>query len=253
MAGHSKFKNIMHRKGAQDRMRAKLFSRLGKEISIAARAGGSEIDSNIRLRSAISSAKSANMPKDNIERAIKRGEGNDTGSNYEEVRYEGYGPFGTAIIIETLTNNKNRTASAIRTIFSKNGGSLVEIGSVSHNFVKLGQIILDKNITKEEELFNFVIDCGIIEFESEKDNFIIYCNFDNYHFLIQKITEKFGNPKLSQIIWRSKLKINVDENNMEKLIQLFSSLEDNEDVQSISSNLQNNGEIMNHKKIRREN
>ena len=133
MAGHSKFKNIMHRKGAQDKLRAKLFSRLGREISVAVRIGGSEVDSNIRLRAAINSARSANMPKDNIERAIKKGEGNDKDSTYEEVRYEGYGPSGSALIIETLTNNKNRTASEIRTIFSKNGGSLTENGSVSHN------------------------------------------------------------------------------------------------------------------------
>ena len=140
MAGHSKFKNIMHRKGAQDRLRAKLFSRLGKEISIAVKIGGSEVDSNIRLKSAIAAAKNANMPKDNIVRAIHRGTENTPDSNFEEVRYEGYGPFGTAIIVEALTNNKNRTASEIRTIFSKNGGNLGESGSVSYNFKKYGNI-----------------------------------------------------------------------------------------------------------------
>ncbi len=244
MAGHSKFKNIMHRKGAQDKLRAKLFSRLGREISVAVRIGGSEVDSNIRLRAAINSARSANMPKDNIERAIKKGEGNDKDSTYEEVRYEGYGPSGSALIIETLTNNKNRTASEIRTIFSKNGGSLTENGSVSHNFIKLGQIIIDKKNCKEEELFNFCIDFGgLIEFEAEEENFIIFIDLKKYHSLLQKISEKFEPPNLSQIIWKSNLEVDVDKNDYEKLTKLFNSLEDNEDVQSISSNINNKEEI----------
>ena len=134
MAGHSKFKNIMHRKGAQDKKRAKVFSRLGREISVSVKTGGPDPESNIRLRSAISVAKALNMPKDNIARAIKKGEGNDPDSNYEEVRYEGYGPEGIAIIVETMTNNKNRTAAEMRSIFSKAGGNLGENGSVSFGF-----------------------------------------------------------------------------------------------------------------------
>jgi len=245
MAGHSKFKNIMHRKGAQDRLRAKLFSRLGREISISTKIGGPDIESNIRLRSAINSAKSANMPKENITRAIKKGEGNDIDSNYEEVRYEGYGPSGAAIIVETLTNNKNRTASEIRTIFSKNGGSLAETGSVSHNFIKLGKITLNKNIAKEEEIFDSAIEFGLFEFEKNKEEYLIYCELKKYHSLIQIITEKFGIPKSTELVWRSNVTVNVDENNSEKIIKLITSLEDNDDVQSISSNLQNNAEIMN--------
>ena len=153
MAGHSKFKNIMHRKGAQDKKRAKTFSRLGKEISVAVKTGGIDPESNIRLRSAINTAKALNMPKDNIERAIKKGEGNDPDSNYEEVRYEGYGPEGTAIIVEAMTNNKNRTAAEIRSIFSKSGGSLGESGSVSFGFKRLGVITLEKKLATEEEIF----------------------------------------------------------------------------------------------------
>ena len=145
MAGHSKFKNIMHRKGAQDKKRAKVFSRLGREISVAVKSGGPDPESNIRLRTAISSAKSLNMPKDNIERAIKKGEGNDPNSQYEEVRYEGYGPGGVAIIAEAMTNNKNRTAAEIRSTFSKFGGNLGESGSVSFGFKRFGAILLKKN------------------------------------------------------------------------------------------------------------
>ena len=245
MAGHSKFKNIMHRKGAQDRLRAKLFSRLGREILIATRIGGAEIDSNIRLRSAINLAKSANMPKDNIARAIKKGEGIDPDSNYEEVRYEGYGPSGAAIIIESLTNNKNRTASEIRTIFNKNGGTLGETGSVSHSFQKLGSITIEKNIAKEEDILNFIVESDSVDFEENQDSFVIFCNLKSYHSLIQKITNKFNSPKSSEIIWKSKININIEKDNVEKLIKLINSLEDNEDVQSVSSNFEISEEIMN--------
>ena len=160
MAGHSKFKNIMHRKGAQDKKRAKVFSRLGKEISVAVKEAGPDPEKNIRLRSAVNNAKSLNMPKDNIERAIKKGEGNDPDSNYEEVRYEGYGPAGVAIIVEALTNNKNRTASNIRTIFQKHGGGLGTQGSASHNFLQLGVIKIDKGEIDEEKVFNLATDAG---------------------------------------------------------------------------------------------
>ena len=152
MAGHSKFKNIMHRKGAQDKKRAKIFSRLGREISVAVKEGGPDPEKNIRLRSAVGSAKSLNMPKDNIERAIKKGEGNDSDSNYEEVRYEGYGPDGVAIIVEALTNNKNRTAAEVRSTFSKYGGNLGETGSVSFGFKRLGNITLNKIGIKRSRL-----------------------------------------------------------------------------------------------------
>ena len=142
MAGHSKFKNIMHRKGAQDKKRAKIFSRLGREISVAVKVGGDDPESNIRLRSAIASAKGLNMPKDNIERAIKKGQGNDPDSNYEEVRYEGYGQEGVAIIVEALTNNKNRTAAQVRSIYSKYGGNLGETGRVSFGFERISTALL---------------------------------------------------------------------------------------------------------------
>ena len=187
MAGHSKFKNIMHRKGAQDKKRAKIFSRLGREISVAVKEGGPDPEKNIRLRSAVGSAKSLNMPKDNIERAIKKGEGNDPDSNYEEVRYEGYGPDGVAIIVEALTNNKNRTAAEVRSTFSKYGGNLGETGSVSFGFKRLGSITLNKNDINEEELFDFIVENGSEDYEINEDEYNIYCDQKNLHQLNQKI------------------------------------------------------------------
>ena len=169
MAGHSKFKNIMHRKGAQDKKRAKIFSRLGREISVAVKVGGLDPESNNQLRSAINAAKSLNMPKDNIDRAIKKGEGNDPDSNYDEVRYEGYGPGGVAIIAEAMTNNKNRTAAEIRSTFSKYGGNLGETGSVSFGFKRLGSITIDTKLAKEEELFEFIVENGIDAFISKQE------------------------------------------------------------------------------------
>ena len=192
MAGHSKFKNIMHRKGAQDKKRAKTFSRLGKEIAVAVKTGGADPESNIRLRSAINTAKTLNMPKDNIERAIKKGEGNDADSNYEEVRYEGYGPEGTAIIVEAMTNNKNRTAAEIRSIFSKSGGNLGESGSVSFGFKRLGAITIEKNLATEEEIFDFSVENGSEDLEVNEEDYIVYCEQSALHTLNNKIISKFG-------------------------------------------------------------
>ena len=202
MAGHSKFKNIMHRKGAQDKKRAKVFSRLGREISVAVKVGGSDPESNIRLRSAISSAKSLNMPKDNIDRAIKKGQGNDPESNYEEVRYEGYGPAGVAIIVEALTNNKNRTAAEIRSTFSKFGGNLGETGSVSFGFNRLGNISLDKNLVKEDELLDFLIENDTDDYEVSENEYSIFCDQNNLHYLNEKISEKYGQTNFSNLIWK---------------------------------------------------
>lgn len=245
MAGHSKFKNIMHRKGAQDRMRAKLFSRLSKEISVAVKLGGNDIDSNFRLKSAINSAKTANVPKDNIMRAIKKGEGNDQDLNYEEVFYEGYGPGGIAIIVDAMTNNKNRTASEIRTIFSKNGGQLADSGSVSYNFKKIGKIIFNNKICSEEKIFNFAIENGSIDFESNDEEYIIYCDLKNYNSMVKLLTDKFETPKSFEIIRKSKDNIKVESNIAKILLKLIEELEDNEDVQNISSNFEMNEEAMN--------
>ncbi|MDC6448449.1 YebC/PmpR family DNA-binding transcriptional regulator [Alphaproteobacteria bacterium] len=236
MAGHSKFKNIMHRKGAQDKKRAKIFSRLGREISVAVKEGGPDSEKNIRLRSAIGSAKSLNMPKDNIERAIKKGEGNDPDSNYEEVRYEGYGPDGVAIIVEALTNNKNRTAAEVRSTFSKYNGNLGETGSVSFGFKRLGSITINKHNINEEELFDFIIENGSEDYELSDDEFNIYCDHKILHELNQKIIEKFGQTNFTGLIWKSENEISVSKDKAETLFKLLNMLEENEDVQAVSSN-----------------
>ena len=246
MAGHSKFKNIMHRKGAQDKKRAKVFSRLGREISVAVKVGGSDPESNIRLRSAISSAKSLNMPKDNIDRAIKKGQGNDPESNYEEVRYEGYGPAGVAIIVEALTNNKNRTAAEIRSTFSKFGGNLGEAGSVSFGFDRLGNISLDKNLVNEDELLDFLIENDTDDYEVSENEYSIFCDQNNLHYLNEKISEKYGQTNFSNLIWKSKNNININKDNADKLFKLLEILEDNDDVQVVSSNFEVDDAVMSH-------
>ena len=244
MAGHSKFKNIMHRKGAQDKKRAKIFSRLGKEIAVSVKTGGPDPESNIRLRSAINAAKSLNMPKANIDRAIKKGEGNDPDSNYEEVRYEGYGPEGIAIIVEAMTNNKNRTAAEIRSIFSKSGGNLGESGSVSFGFKRLGAISLEKELASEDDLFEFVVDNGSEELESNDEEHIVFCNQSELHNLNEKIITKFGQTTSAELIWKSDSTIDVEKDTAEKLFKLLNSLEDNEDVQGVSSNFEVSEEIL---------
>ena len=244
MAGHSKFKNIMHRKGAQDKKRAKVFSRLGREISVSVKVGGVDTESNIRLRSAISAAKSLNMPKDNIERAIKKGEGSDADSNYEEVRYEGYGPDGVAIIVEAMTNNKNRTAAEIRSIFSKSGGNLGESGSVSFGFKRLGAIGVDKKLVSEEVLFDFVVENGSEDIETNDQEYIVYCENSILHSLNEKIILQFGQTTSVELIWKSESSIDVVKDTAEKLFKLLNSLEDNEDVQSVSSNFEVSEDIL---------
>ncbi|MDC2992400.1 YebC/PmpR family DNA-binding transcriptional regulator [Pelagibacteraceae bacterium] len=244
MAGHSKFKNIMHRKGAQDKKRAKEFSRLGREISVAVKVGGDDPESNIRLRSAISSAKGLNMPKDNIERAIKKGQGNDPDSNYEEVRYEGYGPDGVAIIVEALTNNKNRTAAEIRSTFSKHGGNLGETGSVSFGFERLGNISLSKELVNEEKLFEFLIENETDDYEVSDDEYIIYCEQSQLHELNDKINQTFGQTNFSNLIWKSKNTINIEKETADKLFKLLEILEDNDDVQGVSSNFEVDETVM---------
>ena len=244
MAGHSKFKNIMHRKGAQDKKRAKIFSRLGREISVAVKEGGPDPEKNIRLRSAIGSAKSLNMPKDNIERAIKKGEGSDPDSNFEEVRYEGYGPDGIAIIVEALTNNKNRTAAEIRSTFNKYGGNLGETGSVSFSFKRLGSITLNKNNINEEELFDFIVENGSEDYELNENEYNIFCDQKILHELNQKIIEKFGQTNFTGLIWKSVNEISVGQDNADTLFKLLNTLEENDDVQTVSSNFDVSDDIL---------
>ena len=234
----------MHRKGAQDKKRAKVFSRLGKEIAVSVKINGSDPNSNIRLRSAINTAKALNMPKDNIDRAIKKGEGNDPDSNYQEIRYEGYGPAGVAVSVEAMTNNKNRTAAEIRSTFGKFGGSLGESGSVSHSFKRLGEISLNKKLAQENDIFEFVVENKSKDLEISEDSYIIYCDQNDLHTLNEKIINKFGETKSSQLIWKSDNNIDVQKDTAEKLFKLLNTLEDNEDVQNVSSNFEVSEEIL---------
>ena len=234
----------MHRKGAQDKKRAKEFSRLGREISVAVKTGGDDPESNIRLRSAIASAKGLNMPKDNIERAIKKGQGNDPDSNYEEVRYEGYGPDGVAIIVEALTNNKNRTAAEIRSTFSKYGGNLGETGSVSFSFERIGNIALEKSLANEEDLFEFLVENKTDDYEVLGGQYMIFCEQNQLHQLNEKINKKFGQTNYSNLIWKSKNTINIERESAIKLFKLLEILEDNDDVQGVSSNFEVDEDVM---------
>ena len=242
MAGHSKFKNIMFRKGAQDKKRAKIFAKLGREIQIASKQGGSDPDSNHRLRTAIDAAKSANVPKDNIERAIKKGSDTET-NNLEEIKYEGFGPGGTALIVETMTDNKNRTISEIRQIFSKNGGSIAESGSVSHGFQRKGELIYKSDKNLESKIFDMAVESGADDVINEDDSYIIYCDPEKIINIKEKISQLSLEPFSVSLTWKSSNKVNINKEDGRKLFNLINQLEDNEDVQNISSNYDISNEV----------
>ena len=234
MAGHSKFKNIQYRKGAQDKKRAKQFSKIGREIQIAAKIAGTDIDSNPRLRLAITKARSVNMPKDNVDRAINKN--NTDNTEYAEVRYEGYGPFGTAFIVEALTDNKNRTASEIRSIFSKNGGNLGETGSVSFNFDKVGEIQIKSEIN--DTLLEELLENGLEDYSIEDNITNVYCKFESLASLEKVIMEKGLDVESALIIWKPNMTVKIQkEDELNRLIKLNDDLEDNDDVQNCFSNL----------------
>jgi len=234
MAGHSKFKNIQYRKGAQDKKRAKQFAKIGREIQIAVKIGGSDPESNPRLRLAINNARSVNMPKDNVDRAINKN--NTDTTDYNEVRYEGYGPFGTAFIVEALTDNKNRTASEIRSIFSKNGGNLGETGSVSFNFDKVGEIQTKVNL--DDTILEQLLDYGLDDYSSEDGITNIYCKFEDLASLEKAMREKDMEIESASIIWKPNMIVNIEkEDELNRLIKLNEDLEDNDDVQNCFSNL----------------
>ena len=242
MAGHSKFKNIMFRKGAQDKKRAKIFAKLGREIQIASKQGGSDPDSNHRLRTAIDAAKAANVPKDNIERAIKKGSDTET-NNLEEIKYEGFGPGGTALIVETMTDNKNRTISEIRQIFSKNGGSIAENGSVSHSFQRKGELIYKSDKNLESKIFDVAVEFGADDVINEDDSYIIYCDPEKIINIKEKISQLSLEPFSVSLTWKSSNKVNINKEDGRKLFNLINQLEDNEDVQNISSNYDISNEV----------
>ena len=234
MAGHSKFKNIQFRKGAQDKKRAKQFSKIGREIQIAVKIAGTDIESNPRLRLAITKARSVNMPKDNVDRAINKNNSDTT--EYSEVRYEGYGPFGTAFIVEALTDNKNRTASEIRSIFSKNGGNLGETGSVSFNFDKVGEIQIKSEIN--DTLLEELLEHGLEDYSIEDNISNIYCKFESLASLEKVVMEKGLDVESALIIWKPNMTVKIEkEDELNRLIKLNDDLEDNDDVQNCFSNL----------------
>ena len=236
MAGHSQFKNIMYRKGAQDAKRSKLFSKLAREIQVAARTGMPDPEMNPRLRAAIMAARAANMPKDNIERAVKRGAAGEDSANYEEVRYEGYGPVGVAVIVEALTDNRNRTAAEVRSAFTKFGGSLGETGSVSFMFQRVGSINYLPEVASEDEMLEAAIEAGAGECETTEDGHEINCDPDNLNEVRDALEQQFGASQNAGLTWKPQNTIPVDEQQASSLIKLLEVLEDSDDVQRVSAN-----------------
>ena len=242
MAGHSKFKNIQHRKGAQDKKRAKVFSRLGKELAVAVRAG-SDPDANPRLRTALAACRAANMPKDNIERVIKKVEGGDD-VQYEEIRYEGYGPGGTALIVETMTDNRNRTASEVRAAFSKYNGSLGETGSVSFMFDKVGEIVFEADVADGDAMFEAALEAGAENVESDDDGHMIICSIEDFNTVRDALEEAFGAPTEAAITWKPQNLVDVTVDHAKGLLKLMDVLDDNDDVQAISSNFDISDDVL---------
>jgi len=232
MAGHSKFKNIMHRKGRADAVRSKLFSKLSREITVAAKSGMPDPAMNPRLRLAVANAKAESMPKDNIERAIKKGAGGD-GENYEEVRYEGFGPGGVNLIVEGLTDNRNRAASNIRTIFSKNGGNLGASGSVTFQFDRMGELTYPAAIGSEDKVMEAAIEAGAQDVESDEESHVIYTAFEDFAEVAAALESVLGEAKSSKIVWRPKNTTAVEGETVATLLKLIDALEDDDDVQSV--------------------
>ncbi len=243
MAGHSQFKNIMHRKGRQDAVRAKLFSKLAREITVAAKMGMADPDMNPRLRLAIQAAKAQSMPKDNIERAIRKAEGGDT-ENYEEIRYEGYGPGGIAVIVEALTDNRNRTASAVRSYFSKSGGALGETGSVAFMFDRVGEIVFKPDAGDADAVLEAAIEAGADDVVSDADGHVVTCAFAALGEVSDALTKALGEPDSVRIVWKPQNTIAVDEEKGASLMKLIETLEDDDDVQNVFANYEMSDEVM---------
>ena len=243
MAGHSKFKNIMFRKGAQDKKRAKLFSKLAKEITVAAKLGMPDPDHNPRLRSAIVAARAQSMPKDNIQRAMEKAAGGD-GENYEEARYEGYGPGNVALIVEALTDNRNRTAGEVRTAFTKNGGSLGASNSVAFNFERVGSIKYPASAGSEDAVMEAAIESGAQDVESSDDGHDIYCEPDNLHEVQKHLEKALGEPASARLDWRPLNTVDVSADRAPTLFNLLNALDDSDDVQHVAANFEIDDAVM---------
>lgn len=235
MAGHSKFKNIMYRKGAQDKKRSKIFSRLSKEITVAAKLGAPDPDKNPRLRLAIQEARANNMPKDNIGRALKKSQGGD-GESYEEIRYEGFGPGGIGIIVEAMTDNKNRTAGEVRAIFTKNGGNLGETGSVSFMFDRVGYLQYPAEVADADRILDAAVEAGADDCVFSDDGHEIYCDPSSLHQVDKAMAAQFEAPQSAKIIWRPQNTVEIGGDAAVTLFKLLNALEDNDDVQNVYAN-----------------
>lgn len=243
MAGHSKWANIQHRKGRQDAVRGKLFSKFSKEITVAAKMGDPDPDKNPRLRLAIKEAKSQSMPKDNIERAIKKAMGGE-GEDYEEIRYEGYGPNGVAVIVEAMTDNRNRTASTVRSTFSKNGGNLGETGSVGFMFERKGEVSYPAEVGDSDTVMMAAIEAGAEDVESTEDGHVIWCVDSDLNEVATALEAELGESTSTKLVWKPVTTTEMDLEGMQKLMKLVDALEDDDDVQRVTTNFEASDEVM---------
>jgi len=244
MAGHSQFKNIMYRKGAQDKKRAKVFTKLIRELTSAARSGLADPAANPRLRAAVLAARAANMPKDTVERAIKRGSGGGEGESYDEVRYEGYGPGGIAVIVEGLTDNRNRTASDVRAAFAKAGGNLGETNSVSFLFDRVGQVIYPAATASAEAMFEAAAEAGAEDVESNDEEHLIQCTSDALNSVRDALDKRFGAPLSAKVVWKPKTLVTVEGETAEALFKLLEALDDSDDVQNVFANFDVSDDVL---------
>ena len=235
MAGHSQFKNIMHRKGRVDAVRSKVFSKLAREITVAAKMGLPDPSMNARLRAAILAARAENMPKDNIERAIKKSQGGDS-ETYEEIRYEGYGPGGAAIIVEAMTDNRNRTAGDVRSVFTKAGGNLAETGAVAFMFDRVGVVEFDGAVGDSDAMLEAAIEAGADDVETDDNGHTVFCGQAALGEVTKALEARFGEPRRSALVWRPQTPVAVDDEAGEKLVRLMELLEDHDDVQNVFGN-----------------
>ena len=243
MAGHSKWANIQHRKGRQDKLRSKLFSKLSKEITVAAKMGDPDPDKNPRLRLAVKEAKGNSMPKDVIERAIKKSQGGDA-DTYEEIRYEGYGPGGVAVIVEAMTDNRNRTASTVRSTFAKNGGNLGETGSVGFMFDRKGEVVYPASVGDADTVMMAAIEAGAEDVQSDEESHVIICADTDLNEVSTALEEALGESDSTKLIWKPNMTTEVDAEGLTKLMKLLDTLEEDDDVQRVTANFEASDEVM---------
>lgn len=243
MAGHSKWANIQHRKGRQDKLRSKMFSKFSKEITVAAKMGDPDVDKNPRLRLAVKEAKQASMPKDNIDRAIKKAVGGEA-EDYEEIRYEGYGTSGVAVIVETMTDNRNRTASTVRSTFTKYGGNLGETGSVGFMFDRKGEVMYPASVGDADTVMMAAIEAGAEDVDSSEDGHVIYCADTDLNEVSTALEAELGESDSTKLIWRPTTTTEMDLEGMQKLMKLIDALEDDDDVQRVTANFEASDEVM---------